>query len=394
MSGGLDYLYKIFRGLREIFRHSTVDRVGMHRCRRAGAALKRTDGGVAVSYGTLRYPLPPATRLEVVSGGTAKLTYLAEEFPHSFPACSLMYLVNSVFSRPMLEVVRAARRKRIPIVLNQNGVYSPALYEFDWRKANALLAELYTSAQYVIYQSRFSKTCAERYLRPIDAPWTILYNPVDTNHFIPVQKPPISSGPLLISIASRTNRFYRIEMSLSALGILRKTMPGARLIIPGYDPGRFGDRRAIQSICKCARDKGIPLGAVELLPPFSKQEAPAILNRAHILLHISHNDPSPSFVSEAMACGLPAAYLANGGTPELMSDAAGIGIPSETNMERIDPPDPACIAEAVLRIVEKWDDYSAAARRHACAQFKLEDFLTAHRAIFNQFGKSSMEEAV
>jgi glycosyltransferase involved in cell wall biosynthesis len=359
----------------------------MRRYRQAGAALKRTQGNIAISYGTLRYPLPPPTRFEAVSGGASKLTYLAEEFPHSYPSCSILYLVNSVFSRPLLEVVRAARKKSIPMVLNQNGVYHPALYEFDWKRANKILAELYATAQYVIYQSQFSRICAERYLGSIDVPWIILHNPVDTNHFTPMRKPQIASGPVLLSIASRINSFYRIEISLAALANLRKTMPGARLIIPGYDSGHFGDRQAVQLIYAYAHAKQIPPDAIEILPPFSKQEAPAVLNRAHILLHISHHDSAPSFVLEAMACGLPAVFLANGGTPELVSDAAGIGIPSETNWEKAVLPDPVRITEAVTQIVERWEDYSAAARQHTCDRFNLADFRTRHRAIFSELTK-------
>lgn len=360
----------------------------MHHFRRAAAALKRVQGNTAISYGTLRYPLPPATRSEVTTGGAAKMTYLAEAYPHAYPDCNILYMVNSVFSRPLLEVVHAAREKGIRIVVNQNGVHYPALYEFNWKKANVILAELYASADYVIYQSQFAKISAERYLGSINVPWTILHNPVDTCHFNPKPKTPIASGPLLMSIASRTNRFYRIEMSLATLANLRKSMPRARLIIPGYNPDRFGDRQAIRMIYRYAREKKIPADAIELLPSFTKQEAPDVLNRGHILLHISHNDPSPSFVVEAMACGLPIVYLANGGTPELVSDSAGIGIPSETNYEKAVLPDPVCIAEAVARIVEKWEDYSAEAHRHACDRFNLANFLSRHRAIFSQLCES------
>ena len=51
-----------------------------------------------------------------------------------------------------------------------------------------------------------------------------------------------------------------------------------------------------------------------------------MLRRAHVLLHTKVNDPCPTAVIEAMACGLPVAYPASGGTVELVGDEAGIGV--------------------------------------------------------------------
>jgi glycosyltransferase involved in cell wall biosynthesis len=377
-------LYKFYRGLREVFRYRAINAVGMQRYRRSGVDLRAEHDRVAVSYLTSQYPLPPVTRRGIALGGAGKMTYLTEHFPHSYPSCSILYVENSIMSRPMLNVVRAARKKGIRIVVNQNGVYHPALYEFNCEIANRVLTELYMSADYVFYQSRFSIKCAERYLGNIDVPHSILFSPVDTDHFKPQSKAPPALNPVLLSIASPIYRFHRIEMPMKALAILRKIMPGAKLIIPGYNPRQYGARQAIRRTYEYAKTLGLPPDAIELLPPYTKKEAPGVLNRAHMLIHISQNDCSPALVAEAMSCGLPIVYLASGGVPELAGDAAGIGIPSELNWEKVVLPDPAQIVEAVVRVAERWEEYSAAARERASTQFHMRDYIASHRAVFNE----------
>ena len=67
---------------------------------------------------------------------------------------------------------------------------------------------------------------------------------------------------------------------------------------------------------------------VEFLGPYSQLEAPHILRRGHVLLHTKYNDPCPTAVIEAMACGVPVVYSSSGGVPELVGQEAGIGVPT------------------------------------------------------------------
>ena len=73
---------------------------------------------------------------------------------------------------------------------------------------------------------------------------------------------------------------------------------------------------------------------VELVGRYAQRDAPDLLRRAHLLLHTKVNDPCPTAVIEAMACGLPVVYPASGGTVELVGDEAGIGVPHADSFER------------------------------------------------------------
>ena len=87
-------------------------------------------------------------------------------------------------------------------------------------------------------------------------------------------------------------------------------------------------------------------------------------------------------VIEAMACGLPVAYAASGGTVELVGDDAGVGVPHDDGYDRDTPPAGDAMAEAVIRVLAERERFSAAARRRAVERFALADWLDRHEAVF------------
>ena len=130
-----------------------------------------------------------------------------------------------------------------------------------------------------------------------------------------------------------------------------------------------------------AREQGV-LDRIEFTGPYTQMQAPAIYQRANILIHTKYNDPCPSVVCEALATGLPVAYSASGGVPELVGDA-GIGVPSPLDFDQDHPPDPAALADAVQAIAANREEFSLRARRRSVEQLNLEHWLARHRAVFD-----------
>jgi glycosyltransferase involved in cell wall biosynthesis len=122
---------------------------------------------------------------------------------------------------------------------------------------------------------------------------------------------------------------------------------------------------------------------VELVGPYSQAAAPALYRRADVLLHTKYNDPCPTVVVEAMACGLPVVYSASGGTPELVGEEAGIGVPAPLDWTRDHPPEPEQLAAAVQRVAERLPEYSTAARKRSL-RFDVRPWFDRHREVFER----------
>ena len=160
---------------------------------------------------------------------------------------------------------------------------------------------------------------------------------------------------------------YRLELALRTFELVREQYDDARMLVSGrveFPPDR-------------------PLGeGVELLGPYTQRDAPDLYRRAHALLHTTVNDSCPSVVIEAMACGVPVVHPASGGTVELVGDEAGIGVPHPESWERVQPPEPEALAEAVVRVLAGRPSYSASARSRVVERFSLEPWLDRHADLF------------
>ena len=165
---------------------------------------------------------------------------------------------------------------------------------------------------------------------------------------------------------------YRLELALETFRHVLDAHPDARLarqrtarLRPGADDRRLGLD-----------------GTVDLVGRYTQADAPDVFRRAHVLLHTKVNDPCPTTVIEAMACGVPVAYAASGGTVELVGDEAGVGVPHPDGFERDEPPPAEALAAAVLAVLADRERYAEARRRRAVERFALADWLDRHAAIF------------
>src|SRR5206468_10667956 len=115
---------------------------------------------------------------------------------------------------------------------------------------------------------------------------------------------------------------------------------------------------------------------------YTQAAAPDVFRSADVLLHTKYNDPCPGLVVEAMACGLPVVYSSSGGVPELVGQDAGIGLPAPLDWERQHPPEPEALAEAVIQVVDRLEDYREAARRRAVEAFDSRPWIARHLEVF------------
>ena len=350
------------------------DRSRVARYTRAGArwsrllARTRPPAGVRVFYGHDRVPAPG----EAVAGGTAKFQRLATRFPNHPTDFSLLYLGSTWLPRDLRPLLRYARRRRIPLIVNQNGVGYPGWAGSGTEAFNRPLHRILRQADHVLYQSEFCKRAADECVCETAGSWEVLHNAVDVQHFTPSEHPP-NGGPVLL-LGGDQYQAYRLELGLETLAALVPTHPDAQLLVTG---------RLATPVEPIVERLGLR-GRVHALGRYSQAAAPGILRRAHILLHTKVNDPCPSLVIEAMATGLPVVYARSGGVPELVADEAGIGVPHPDSFERDEPPEAEELAEAVSRVIADLPAYADAARRRAVERFALAPWLDRHAEIFDR----------
>ena len=330
------------------------------------AATPPRENGLAVSYGVELMPSPG----DVVYGGHVKFSLLHEELPNAPRDFNVLYLGSSALPIEASKLVDLARRRAAAFVWNQNGVAYPGWYGDGWQLVNEPRTKLLHQADYVFFQSAFSKISADRFYGERQGPWEILHNPVDTRRFVYGLR---DSRPLTLLLGGNQYQRYRLETALAATDLVRRERPEVRLLVAGAvasDPAELIRRLGLEA-------------AVEFLGPYTQAEAPALMQRADILLHTKYNDPCPTVVLEAMASGLPVVHSKSGGTPELVGTHAGIGIDAPLDWERDHPPAPDALAEAVLGVAARLSDYSAAARDRSL-RFDRQRWIDRHHEVFTE----------
>jgi glycosyltransferase involved in cell wall biosynthesis len=300
---------------------------------------------------------------------------LAERFPNSPTAFSVLYLGSTWLPRDLGPLLWLGRRRGIPVVVNQDGVGYPGWAGERTEEVNRPLRAALLAADHVLYQSEFSKRSADLFLGEPRGSWEVLPNAVDVSRFTPAETSP-PGGPVLLLGGDQTQA-YRLELALRTLAALLPRQPDASLLVTG---------RLVSPVEPLVSELGLE-GRVEFVGAYAQRDAPSIFRRAHLLLHTKVKDPCPTLVLEAMASGLPVVHPASGGTVELVGDEAGIGVSHPDTWERDEPPEPDALAAAVVRVLADLPAYAAAARARAVERFALEPWLERHAHLFAELAR-------
>jgi glycosyltransferase involved in cell wall biosynthesis len=316
---------------------------------------------------------------DFTSPAILRIKKLLEYFPNTKKGFNIIY-TNGY--EPDYETCLVAKRSGIPVIININGLHYKAWYGPGWKKQNKPVKYVYEIADYVIFQSRFSRLSAERFLGKPDGKWDIVYNAVDTEKFSPRAQNSSKKDRLVLLCAGNHLSFHRLEIPVRALKALIQKGVKSELIIAGplnRGRGYFNVDGRIQRLIKKLGLEGF----IRFSGAYTQKDAAQIYHSAHILVHMQYNDVCPTTVIEAMACGLPAVYSQSGGTPEIVGSDAGIGLPVETDWDNYRVPKVQDVADAIMRVAEDKDVMSQAARNRAVQYFDIKRWIECHRHIFN-----------
>lgn len=320
----------------------------------------RRGGGCRVWYG--------GARTAKLGGPALKLAKLAGRFPDHGWGFSLVYLLSNMPYLPQAALA-ALRKRRVPVVLNQNGVFYPAWYGGDWRGRNEEMARAYHAADHVLWQSEFCRRAAERFLGQRRGPGEILPNAVDVDRFAPAALRTERPFRFLLTGRIDAHQGYRLERAAQGLAEARRQGLDAELLAAGvFDPALAA---------KLAGQPGVILRG-----PYTPGEAPALYREADAYVTLTHQDACPTGVIEALASGLPVVHADTGGVPELVGPA-GVAVATGEDWEEQRVPDVARVAQAMIQVAEGHGELAALARRRAVERFSLERWLGRHDELFS-----------
>lgn len=295
------------------------------------------------------------------------------------PACCVILVIGG--TRHMLELVQA-RRRGIRIVQRLNGMnwihrrrFTGVQHFIKSEINNLILSTIRRSiADYIVYQSNFSRTWWQTVFPGVRVPNTVVYNGVDLSQFSP-------EGP-----QDRPQDHYRVLLVEGHLGggnegglynaaALAQALNGrmdrpVRLMVVGDAPDRL--RKDL--------DAKTP-GMIDWAGVVKRDAVPQIDRSAHLLFSADLNAACPNSVIEALACGLPALSYATGSLPELIEGQAGMVVPWGSNFWKLEPPDIEGLADAGQKILTHQPEFRQAARKRAEAAFGLDEMVERYLQV-------------
>ena len=345
--------------------------------------------GVYVYITTINYKKIKKTKLRVFFSGArsgnyggplVKVKRLKQEFSEYFLNYNLLYVLSNAPYLPEYSY-KLIKKKKIPIVFNQNGVFYEAWYQGNWQRENARMSVPYHLANYVFYQSQFCKKSANKYLGVREGDSEILYNAVNTALFRPNKELSHKTDDSFIFLLSGwidKHLYYRVENTIKALAAAIREGLNAKLIIAG---GLHQDvTKASKQLIHELRINNL----IKFTGPYKQEEAPSIYNSANAYIMTKHNDPCPNTVIEALSCGLPVLYSDTGGIPELVGQEAGVALPCNESWKKLQEPDVKSICDGMLAIVDQHDKMSVSARNRAVEKFDIKHWINRHKLIFEK----------
>ena len=314
-----------------------------------------------------------------IGGPLVKVKRLKHVFGEKYFRYNLLYVLSNAVYLPKY-AYELIKKRGIPIVQNQNGVFYKGWYEGDWERENKRMSVPYHLANYVIYQSKFCQNAAEKYLGERIGKSEILYNAVDTNYFKPHKKEVTSNSAFTFLLSGRigSHLSYRVESALKSLAEVISEGLNAKLIISG----RLD--REVKDVSEKLISKLHLKSVITFTGAYTQEEAPFIYNNADAYIMTKHNDPCPNTVIEALSCGLPIIYSDTGGVPELVGDNAGIAVKCEDDWDNAQVPDEAEIAEGMIVVAQNHSEMSNAARNRAVEKYDIKHWIDRHKAIFTE----------
>lgn len=313
-------------------------------------------------------------------GGTlVKIKRLKKIFHNNYFGYNCVYLLsNSVYLTRY--AIRNLKKNKIPIIHNQNGVFYKGWYGNGWKKKNAEMSYQFHNADYVFYQSKFSKSCSEIFLGKREGPSEILYNAVDTNFFKPIKRKDLNPNlKILVTGKYQEHLYNNLEFSIHVLKKIIDNKFQANITFAGYYDNQVKKKLINLSLRYGLADK------IKFSGIYKQENANNLYNSYDLYFYFVHQSNCPNSVIEAMSCGLPVICQNTGGLPEIVNRESGVCLKTKESWDKPYLPSVDDAFFAFEKIINNYSEYSKNSVYKANIDHNINNWITKHKEIFKKF---------
>ena len=280
-------------------------------------------------------------------------------------------------TRFILDLNRA-RRRGIRVVQRLDGVnwvqrvkWSGVKYSVRAEYGNVMLATIRNRfADRVTYQSQFIRKWWEDWYGVAKAPASVIINGVDLNaytHEGEHERPTDTYRMLLLegSLARGLNSGLFHAVSVAEKMSAKYPM---EVVVAGV----------VDEATQQKLQSNVP---VKFLGTVPRADIPKLARSSHFMYCAEVNPPCPNSVIEALACGLPVIGFDSGSLKELVTEDAGCIVPYGANPWKLETPDIKTLASSAGEVLEKQNQFRAAARRRAESAFGLDQMVESYLKV-------------
>ncbi|MBI3161471.1 MAG: glycosyltransferase family 4 protein [Chloroflexi bacterium] len=276
------------------------------------------------------------------------------------------------------------RRRGIRVVQRLDGInwvhrvkWSGVRYTVRAVYGNAMLALIRNRfADRVIYQSEFIRGWWQDWYGVANAPATVIHNGIDLDAYAQSgegDRPTDRYRMLLLegSLARGLNSglFHAVEAAKK----LSEKYPMEVVVAGTVDESTQWKINSVISEVKNL--------SIKFLDTVPRADVPKLARSSHLMYSAEVNPPCPNSVIEALACGLPVIGFDTGSLKELVGGEAGVIVPYGANPWKLETPNIAGLAASAESVLEKQNQFRAAARRRAEEKFGLDAMVEAYLKV-------------
>ncbi|MEN9563745.1 MAG: hypothetical protein RIR73_1989 [Chloroflexota bacterium] len=280
-------------------------------------------------------------------------------------------------TRFLLDLNRA-RRRGIRVVQRLDGInwvqrvkWSGVRYSVRAEYGNVMLATIRNHfADRVIYQSQFIRKWWEDWYGVAKAPASVIINGVDLNaytHDGEHERPTDTYRMLLLEGSLARGLNSGLFHAVSVAEKLSAKYP-MEVVVAGV----------VDETTQKKLQSKVPVKFLDTVP---RADIPKLARSSHMMYCAEVNPPCPNSVIEALACGVPVIGFDSGSLKELVTDDAGCVVPYGANPWKLETPNIEALASSAGEVLEKQNQFRAAARSRAESAFGLDGMVESYLKV-------------